>query len=175
MLIVSAVLSPNKKKQNIFLNSINDTQLYYPRVTAVCGSIVHMLLSFHYSGMYIHITGDWLYFWHTQQMRLQSLLPSVSHHSTFLALDTIFPESLCFCLLLRASPSCLMLVSFVWFLFMPYNLLCLLFYFWTLDFLPQFLHNISNFLTCDVPLVAWAFLRTLIVKQPSLAYTAFPR
>lgn len=85
---------------------------------------------------------------------------NVSHHSTFLAIDTIFPESLCFCLRLRASPSCLMLVSFVWFLFMPYNLLCLLFYFWTLDILPQFLHIVSNSLTCDVPLVACAFLKT---------------
>lgn len=143
------------------------TPSYYPRVTAVCGSTVHMLLSFHYSGMYIHITGEWLYFWHTQQM-----FHTIPH---FLAIDTIFPESLCFCLLLRAGPSCLMLVSFVWFLFMPYNLLCLLFYFWTLDILPQFLHIVSNFLTCDVPLVACAFLKTLIMKQPSLAYTAFQR
>lgn len=166
MLIVSAVLSHNKESKTFFLNSINDTQLLPESNCCLwqhCAYVIVFSLQWH---VYTH------YWW----MAILLTHPTnVSHHSTFLAIDAIFPESLCFCLLLRASPSCLMLVSFVWFLFMPYNLLCLLFYFWTLDFLLQFLHNVSNFLTCNVPLVACAFLKTLIGKQPSLAYTAFPR
>lgn len=89
-------------------------------------------------------------------MRPQSLLPGVSHQSTFLRLNSLFTESLSFyqifLSMLPHGPSSVILLSFVWFLFLPRVGLCVILLWHAAT---KFLNKVPYFLLPHPSLVVW--------------------